>query len=185
MGKDKSLDWKKVSAALIAEANKQSVNAGLAPLTLEETLVYASYEHGRDAALRRFLTNFLDRQPGVRVFTRERKWRQKAVHCRTCNSELTNCPSCKAMLGRASEKAIDSLLVTDLMNLAWEGAYDVALLVSSDGDFIPAVSQLQSKNFKVINAAWNGIGHELAKVCWASFNIDGLTKYLVRTPPAT
>ncbi len=45
-------------------------------------------------------------------------------------------------LGRAAEKTIDARIVTDLVGLAWEGAYDVAILVSADKDFIPAVEQV-------------------------------------------
>ena len=63
----------------------------------------------------------------------------------------------------------------------WEGAYDVAILVSGDKDFIPAVEHVQAKNFKVINAAWKNRGNELAKVCWASFDIDALIGSLTRT----
>jgi uncharacterized LabA/DUF88 family protein len=64
--------------------------------------------------------------------------------------------------------------------LAWEGAYDAAILVSADKDFVPAVEYLQAKNFKIINAAWRSIGHELAKICWASFDIDPLMPSLER-----
>jgi len=70
--------------------------------------------------------------------------------------------------------------VTDLLGLAWEDAYDAAILVSADKDFIPAVEYLQAKNFKIINAAWRGIGNELAAICWASFEIDTLISKLAR-----
>lgn len=175
-------DWKSLPTALAREAQARLNAAGLGQPTLEETRVYASYEpaNPKDAKLRQWLTNFLDRQPGVRVFQAERHWRRRAIHCRGCDSNIVNCPSCQAPIGRASEKAIDSLIVTDLINLAWEGAYDVALLVSSDRDFVPAVDLLQRKNFKVVNACWSGQGNELARVCWASFPLDGLIAGLTR-----
>jgi hypothetical protein len=66
-------------------------------------------------------------------------------------------------------KTVDARIVTDLVGLACEGAYDVAILVSSDKDVIPAVEHIQANNFKVINAAWKNRDNELAKVCWASF----------------
>jgi uncharacterized LabA/DUF88 family protein len=34
------------------------------------------------------------------------------------------------------EKGVDTRIVTDMMSLAWNGAYDVAVLVSADRDFI-------------------------------------------------
>lgn len=175
-------DWRSLPAVLSKEAQSRLHAAGLGNVTLEESRVYASYEPGnpKEAKLRSWLGNFLDRQPGVRVFQAERHWRQKAVHCRACDAHIGQCPACGAALGRASEKAIDSLIVTDLVNLAWESAYDVALLVSSDRDFVPAVDLLQRKNFKVVNACWNGQGNELARVCWASFPLDVLIPTLTR-----
>lgn len=177
-------DWRALPTTLAREAQTRLSAAGLGQMSLEESRVYASYEPGnpKEGPLRGWLTNFLDRQPGVRVFTAERHWRRRDIHCRSCSTHIVTCPACAAPLGRASEKAIDALIVTDLINLAWEGAYDVALLVSSDRDFIPAVELLQQKNFKVVNATWAGQGHELARVCWASFPLDGLVAGLTRTP---
>lgn len=174
-------DWTKLSSTLVQRA-QTTLNSLTSPptLQLEESRVYASYEPGREEKLRTWLGNFLDRQPGVRVFQCERHWRKKGVHCRNCNTETSQCPQCSADLGRAAEKTIDALIVTDLLALAWEGAFEVALLLSGDRDFIPAVDKLQTKNFKVINATWRGHGHELAKVCWASFEIDPLIPLLVR-----
>lgn len=177
-------DWTILPAVLAREIQSRLTASGLGQMSLEETRVYASYEPGnpKELKLRNWLHNFLDRQPGVRVFTTERHWRRKDIHCRGCNANISTCPYCNAQLGRASEKAIDALIVTDLVNLAWEGAYDVALLVSSDRDYIPAVELLQRKNFKVINATWAGQGHELARVCWASLSLDTLVPTLVRKP---
>ena len=56
----------------------------------------------------------------------------------------------------------------------------MAVLVSSDKDFIPAVDYLQSKNIHIINATWHGRGHELAKICWASFELDSYAASLIR-----
>ena len=75
---------------------------------------------------------------------------------------------------------MDSRIVTDMLSLAWDGSYDVALLLSSDADMVPAVESLMRHNFKVINATWKGHGHELAKVSWASFEIDRLLEKLKR-----
>lgn len=173
-------DWTKVATVLCGAAGQQLAAAQLGTLQLEECRVYASYEPGREQKLKVWLNTFLDRQPGLRVFTTERHWKQRAIHCRQCDTSHDACPKCSAPLGRASEKAVDAQIVTDLISLAWEGAYDVALLVSSDRDFIPAVECLQRRNFKVINATWRGHGHELAHVCWASFEIDGLMASLLR-----
>jgi len=173
-------DWTAVPSTFCSEASKAIGIAGLGALTLEETRVYAGYEAGRENALKNWLHNFLDRQPGVRVFTSERHWRKRPIHCRSCDTEIEECPNCNEPLGRAAEKTIDARIVTDLVGLAWEGAYDVAILVSAGKDFIPAVEHVQSKNHKVINAAWRGRGNQLASVCWASFEIDNLIDILKR-----
>lgn len=175
-------DWKALPRELVKAASARLGGAGLGPLVLQETRVYAGYEAGREANLKNWLSNFLDRQPGIRVFTSERHWRAHPVHCRSCKTNTTTCPACNAPFGRAAEKTIDARIVTDLLGLAWDGAYTVAVLVTSDKDFIPAVEFLQSKNVHVINATWHGCGHELAKICWASFELDPLVGTLIRAP---
>lgn len=174
-------NWKKVPMVLASAAQDALAGAGLGDLILSETRVYSSFEPGRDEKLRNFLDNFLDRQPGVRVFNAERHWKQRAVHCRICGKDNVVCQHCGKPLGRAAEKTVDARIVTDMLNLAWEDAYDIALLVSSDKDFIPAVECLQEKNFRVVNATWKGLGNELAKTCWASFEIDSYIPDLLRS----
>lgn len=140
-------DWRNLPLQLTQQAQLVLAKAGLGSLSLEETRVYASYETGKDEKLKGWLNNFLDKQPGVRVFSVERHWKKHPTHCRACHADIYECPSCHAELGRAAEKAIDSRIVTDMLSLAWEGGFDVALLLSSDRDFIPAVDKLQAKNF--------------------------------------
>jgi uncharacterized LabA/DUF88 family protein len=173
-------DWTRLPLTLMGRAQNALAQAGLGALTLEETRIYASYEPGRDAALKGWLHSFLEKQPGFRVFAMETHWKKHVMHCRSCGADFAKCPRCQADFGRAAEKTVDSHIVTDLLSLAWEGAFDVALLLSSDRDFLPAVEKLQSKNFKVINATWHGYGHELSKVCWASFEVDSVVSELKR-----
>ena len=176
-------DWPKVPLAFVHKAKELLSTAGSTDtLVLNETRVYASYDPAspKDAKLRTWLDGFLDRQPSFRVFARERKSHMRPVRCTTCGSEFANCPECDQPFRQSAEKGVDSAIVTDLLSLAWENAYEVAILVSSDADFVPAVDRLQEKGFKVINGTWKGHGHQLARVCWASFEIDGLTSTLIR-----
>jgi uncharacterized LabA/DUF88 family protein len=176
----KPCDWSKLPNALVASA------AAIAPqfgaLRLDDIRVYASVNPDRpsDGKLRNWLETFLDRQPGFRVFIRERKSRVKPVHCRRCGKDTEECPYCHAKFERAAEKGVDSAVLTDMFSLAWEQAYEVAILVSGDADMVPAVEKIQDKGLKIINATWTKWGHQLAKTCWASFDIDPLLSQLSR-----
>lgn len=144
--------------------------------------VYASVNMGTQEGgkLKGWLKTFLDRQPGINIYIRERKPRLKGFHCKECDTEISICPNCSKPLKRAAEKGVDSAIVTDMFSLAWASAYSMAILVTSDADFVPAVENLQAKGFKVINAAWKNIGYQLSGTCWASFNIDDLIPQLIR-----
>jgi uncharacterized LabA/DUF88 family protein len=66
---------------------------------------------------------------------------------------------------------VDTLIATDMIRLAWEDAYDVAVLATSDSDLVPAVKFLDLKGRKVIQAGFLPIGRDLATACWASFDV--------------
>ncbi len=71
------------------------------------------------------------------------------------------------MRGGTEEKGIDTRIATDLVSLAWESAYDIAVLVSADQDFVPAAEYLQVKGVKVVHAGFpppNGM--LLKQKCW-------------------
>jgi uncharacterized LabA/DUF88 family protein len=174
-------NWNLFPKVLIQEASAKLRAAGIDErLLLEEIRVYVSCDASspKDANLRKWLDTFLDRQPGFRVFIKERHSYRKPVRCASCGEEIRSCPACAEPLKRASEKGMDTAIATDLFSLAWEKAYDIAILLSSDADFVPAIERLQEKGFKIINATWKGYGHKLAKMCWASFEIDEIHKLL-------
>jgi uncharacterized LabA/DUF88 family protein len=174
-------DWRLLPSVLIRECEATLRVAGLAePLTLEETIVHASVEAG-DGKQRNWFNNFLDRQPSYDVKLRERRPRQRKIRCRSCGSETSECPACGEAFRGAVEKGVDTALVTDLLSLAWQGAYDVAILVTSDADFIPAVEHVQAKGLKVVNAGWPGIGYELKAACWANFDLARVSGSLCRS----
>jgi uncharacterized LabA/DUF88 family protein len=78
------------------------------------------------------------------------------------------------------EKGVDTAIVTDPLSLAWQDAFDIAVIVSSDADFVPAAQNLQDRGLKLINASWTGHGHHLAKGCWGSFDLDGVAPPILR-----
>lgn len=175
------VDWTKVPRVLIREAESvvSSVSPGVT-LALEETLVYASVKSATEQNLRQWLTNFLDKQPSFRVKIRERRTRDAGIYCSKCGMKTDQCPNCAERFQRAAEKGVDTAIVTDLLSLAWEEAYEVAILVTSDADFIPAVEKVQERGLKVVNATWSGSGFDLARSCWASFHLESVIADLVR-----
>ncbi len=59
--------------------------------------------------------------------------------------------------GEMHEKRVDSLIVADMVSLAYENAYDIAILLSGDEDFVPAVEAVQKlgKQVRVVCSEQN------------------------------
>lgn len=182
MGVGKNCDWRALPIALLEQTNDILKSAGgvLEMGVLEETLLYASVNPERDAKLRSWLENTIDRFPSFRVKVSERRLQRKTVHCRHCGVEIDACADCGQAYTVMVEKGVDTAIVTDLLSLAWQDAFDVAVIVSSDADFVPAAQNLQERGLKVINASWSGHGHHLAKACWGSFNLDDVAPRILR-----
>jgi uncharacterized LabA/DUF88 family protein len=175
------IDWPQVPRVLLDEAKKKFEAAGVHEgLALEETLVYASYNPRTDGKLKGWLDGFLDKQPSFRVKTRERRAKPRKVHCAACGHDNEACSECGDPFRWAPEKGVDTAIVTDLLSLASEDAYDVAVLLSSDADHIPAVEWVQSRGRKVINVTWAHHGFDLAKTSWAMFELDGVIPLITR-----
>ncbi len=78
------------------------------------------------------------------------------------------------------EKGVDTRIVADMISLAWAKAYDVAVLVSSDRDFVPVAEFLQTKGIKVVHGAFPPKGIHLSQKCWANFSITSLMPQIER-----
>jgi uncharacterized LabA/DUF88 family protein len=168
---------------VIAKAHDllSATGGGTEPLLLEETLLYASVDPtGAEAKLKTWLTNTVERMPSYRVHIRERRPLRRQIHCRACDHVTEQCPNCGKPFMWRPEKGVDTAIVTDLLSLAFQESYDVAVLVSSDADFIPAVEHLQEAGLKVINASWAGHGFDLKGKCWASFDLDSVAGTICR-----
>ena len=168
-----SIDWLKLGPWL-AEKACACIGVARPDMSFDGINVYASYNKATDAGrgFHSWVTNWLDRQPGVDAKCFERK--QKAPpKCPTCHKPITHCPhaSCGQKIVATVEKGVDTLIATDMIRLAWEEAYDVAVLASLDADLIPAVEFLNLKGRKIIQAGFPPGGGNLATSCWASFDV--------------
>jgi uncharacterized LabA/DUF88 family protein len=82
---------------------------------------------------------------------------EKALKIRT--DPTTNAP-------RYVEKGVDVALATDLIGMAWEDAYDVAIIVSGDADFAGAVNKVMGKGRNVELASFaRCLSRELRTAC--------------------
>ena len=167
-GKDYRLDWKALSPFLVAEAETLLG----ASLQFEKTRVYLSYnpKSPEDRKLREWSTYTLARFPGIQVFSNKRQARYPPL-CPQCHHRVESCPHCGGKMKGTMEKGIDTAIVTDMIRLAWEDAWDVAILVSSDRDYIPAVKFLREKGRHVINVHFPPKGAHLAKNCSGTINL--------------
>jgi len=70
-------------------------------------------------------------------------------------------------------KGDDIYLATDMISLAYEDAYDTAIIVTGDGDFVPAIKKVQKLGKKVENAFFKiSSSNYLKNVCNKSVRLD-------------
>lgn len=167
-GPEYRLDWSKLAGWLTGEASTLTQQV----LRCDGLNVYLSCNprSDKDKKLMNWATNVLDRFPGVKVVVKERKAKAPPV-CPNCHGMVRVCPHCSESMAGTVEKGIDTAIVTDLLTLAWEGAWQVAVLVSADRDFVPAVELLSTKGYRVVNACFPPRGMDLARSCWGSIDL--------------
>lgn len=164
-------DWASLPAWL---SSKAAVVTNTPTYQVEGAIIYASY-NPNTAEGRRFhgwASTWLNRQPGIQVLSSARHLKHPPK-CQVCFRVITHCPhaACGEKLAGTVEKGVDSAIVTDMIRLAWEDAYDIAVLASSDADLVPAVNFLNQKGKRVVQAGFPPAGVNLATACWASFDI--------------
>ena len=173
-------DWAKLGHLLAREA-LQNVDE-TAHLSYQGMNVYGSYgESTRDRGLKDWAEKTLAGMSGVRVEMLPRQRKRRGPRCPSCYSEVSTCPSCGADMRGTEEKGIDTRIATAMISLAWVDNYDVAVLVSSDRDFIPVVDFLETRGIKVVHGAFPPAGSELTRKCWGSIAIPDMRDRFRRT----
>jgi len=167
------LDWFKIADVFTHEA--QVVLGNNEQLSLQDFNIYGSYSQTqKEVKLYRWATSFLPKVKGARVHFYERKKKKSGPRCPTCHEHIDVCPKCGASMIGTEEKEIDTLIATAMLQDGWLGKYDIAILVSSDRDFIPAINYLRNNGLKTIHAQFGFKGAELSKSCWGRFNIEAI-----------
>ena len=96
------------------------------------------------------------------------------------------CPACGTDNEYTTEKRVDTRLVADLIQYAANGAYDAAVLVSGDDDFVPAVEAVNAIGKQVWVATWSAeeLSSDLRVRCFGHLHLsDGLAAFRVDRLP--
>jgi len=82
--------------------------------------------------------------------------------------------------GNKVEKGVDVNLAIDLVTFAFENKYDIAILISNDSDFVPAVKKAQNYGKKVYNVKFPKCdAHHLSKTCDKTIFINDINDFLL------
>ena len=167
-------DWTKIGPLFASESAKLIDPTVLS--TFEGMHVYGSFDPSKpqDTKLRNWFANTLDKMPGVHVVLLERQRKRSYPKCPTCQNEAVECVACGGDMRGTEEKGVDTRIVADMISLAWANAYDAAVLVSADRDFVPVADFLQTKGIKVVHGAFPPNGNHLSQRCWGSINVTKL-----------
>ena len=166
-------DWARLGPVLAAMAVDRIDNR--IPCEYQGLNFYGSYDpaSNADRNLFRWATTKVDTFPGVAVSIVRRQKKRSPPKCPACHDEVATCPSCGTDMRGTEEKGVDVRMATDMIRLAWAGNYDVAVLVSSDKDFVPVAEFLETKGIKVIHGAFRPRGAELTRKCWGWIDVAG------------
>lgn len=158
-------DWKVIGPRLADQAG--TMVSETIPSIFQGLNFYGSYDpkSPKDRKLRHWATNVVGKFAGVDVSMVPRQ-KRSCPRCPSCHSEVVKCPNCQASMQGTEEKGVDVRIATDMIRLAWVDNYDIAVLVTSDKDLIPAVEFLKTRGIKVIHGSFPQGGHELTKKCW-------------------
>ena len=173
-------DWKILGRTLVEQA-VQIVDPN-AVAEYQGMNVYGSYDSKKpeDDRLRHWMTNTLDKFPGVSVSLAARQKKKTGPKCPACHDIVSACSHCGADMRGTEEKGVDVSIATDMIRLAWADNYDLAVIVSSDRDFIPVAEFLDTKDIKVIHGAFPPKASELTQKCWGSLDLPVIRRSFER-----
>src|SRR5215475_6083062 len=95
------------------------------------------------------------------------------------------CPSCGSDYEYTTEKRVDTRLVADMCHFAAIAAFDTAVLVSGDDDFVPAVEAVNLLGRRVWVATWSAddLSKDLRVRCFGQIHLsDGVSTFRVERP---
>jgi hypothetical protein len=96
-----------------------------------------------------------------------------------------HCPACDVEYEYTTEKRVDTRLVAEMIHYAAIGAFDAAVLVSGDDDFVPAVEAVNALGRQVWVATWSAddLSKDLRVRCFGQIHLsDGIAAFRVERP---
>lgn len=96
-----------------------------------------------------------------------------------------HCSACGADHEYTTEKRVDTRLVAELIQYAANGAFDAAVLVSGDDDFVPAVEAVNALGKRVWVATWSSdeLSSDLRVRCFGQVWLsEGIGAFRVERP---
>ena len=171
-------DWSKLGPVLTEEAAKQVF--GSPGGEYQGLNFFGSYNPAREQNLHRWATTVVDTFPGVQVSMVPRQKKRSPPSCPACHEQVTHCVVCGADMRGTEEKGVDVRMATEMIRLAWVDNYDIAVLVSSDKDFVPVAAFLETRGIKVLHGAFPPSGAHLTRECWSSIDLPKLREQFRR-----
>lgn len=143
MGQGCRVDFAKMSSWMAQRAGGSALTGAHYYTSLVEEV-----EDNSDDARQRLqgFLEMLENQPGFFVHSSHRKL------------GLAACEHCGEENRYVSDKEVDLCLVSDMLQLAAADAYDIAIVVTGDADYVPALQGLRTMGKQVYVASWGGSG---------------------------
>ncbi len=175
------IDWLKLGRIMAQES--LNVVEPTADIEYQGMNVYGSYDpaSANDIGLRQWALNTLDKFTGVQVSMLQRQRKRSGPNCPSCHQVISHCPECGSDMRGTEEKGVDTRIVTDMIRLAWIDNYDLAVLLSSDRDFVPVVEFLDSRGIKTVHGAFPPVASELTRACWSNISIPNIMENFRRS----
>lgn len=143
MAQGHQVDFAKMAQWLVRQAMGNAlVGVHYYTALIDET---EDHEDSSAARLQRFL-QMLEYQPGFFVYRLPRK------------TGVTPCEHCGRENVFSSDKEVDVALVAHLLQQAAVDAYDVALVMTGDADYVPALRSMQAMGKRAFVVSWGGSG---------------------------
>ncbi|MBT4192163.1 MAG: NYN domain-containing protein [Candidatus Diapherotrites archaeon] len=100
-------------------------------------------------------------------------------------AKIKKVPKLMLFLGRLEkrgngkvEKGVDVKLAVDLISNAFKDRFDIAIIISNDADFVPAIKEVQNRGKKVFNVSFPKTkSFHLNKVCDRTIKIDSVNEF--------